>query len=152
MISSLIPNLGYISEAAAFLLDQRLGLNIVPYTGIVHLSSPTFYYTKSHRLQALNSPEIGLPEKKGSFQAFVKGYTDANKFFAEYPWPEEEQSTDKSTPDSETASASESVEVIEEFRWTEEVKEQFREEFEKLVVLDYLIRNTGMFDAQNVWK
>lgn len=36
----LIPNLSYISEAAASLLDERLQLHIVPPTQLVSLSSP----------------------------------------------------------------------------------------------------------------
>ncbi|RKP28102.1 phosphatidylinositol 3 and 4-kinase-domain-containing protein [Syncephalis pseudoplumigaleata] len=88
----LIPNLGYLSEAAAFLLDQRLGLNIVPRTGIVQLASPSFHYGKARRkLAGRAGGEEGydiLPEKIGSFQLFVDGYEDAGRFFSRYPWTE----------------------------------------------------------------
>lgn len=40
--SCLIPNLGYVSEAAASVVDRHLGLNIVPRTDIITLSSPAF--------------------------------------------------------------------------------------------------------------
>lgn len=30
------------------------------------------------------------------------------------------------------------------FQWTEALQQNFREELEKLVILDYLMRNTGM--------
>lgn len=42
----LIPNLSYVSEAAASLLDTRLQLNIVPPTQLVSLSSPVSHATK----------------------------------------------------------------------------------------------------------
>ena len=40
----LIPNLSYVSEAAAYVLDAQLRTNLVPYTDIVYLSSKSFYY------------------------------------------------------------------------------------------------------------
>ena len=40
--SCLIPNLGYISETAACVLDRQLQSYIVPHTEIVELRSPTF--------------------------------------------------------------------------------------------------------------
>ncbi|KTF89253.1 hypothetical protein cypCar_00004674 [Cyprinus carpio] len=80
----LIPNQGYLSEAAASLVDQKLGLGIVPKT------------------------------KVGSFQLFVEGYHEADywlrKFEAE-PLPEN-------------------------------MRKQLQSQFERLVVLDYVIRNT----------
>ena len=43
--SCIIPNLGYISEAAASYIDRRLGLFVVPRTEVVKLASPTFHYS-----------------------------------------------------------------------------------------------------------
>ena len=40
----LIPNLSYLSETAASLLDRRLSTDIVPRTGLARLSSPSFFY------------------------------------------------------------------------------------------------------------
>lgn len=40
----LIPNLSYVSEAAASHLDRRMGLGIVPRTEVISLSSPAFFY------------------------------------------------------------------------------------------------------------
>ena len=40
----LIPNLSYVSEAAAYVLDARLRTNLVPYTDIAYLSSKSFFY------------------------------------------------------------------------------------------------------------
>ena len=40
---------------------------------------------------------------------------------------------------------SESYQLGKRFVWTPELQLQFREQFEKLVLLDYLMRNTGNF-------
>lgn len=81
----------YISEAAASLLDRRLDLYIVPPTYLVSLSSPVstflfpcgrlaypflsqaFFYDWLDR----NAVKKGkaLPEKIGSMQYFLNGYT-----------------------------------------------------------------------------
>ncbi|GLG98782.1 Phosphatidylinositol 4-kinase type 2-beta [Gryllus bimaculatus] len=82
--SCLIPNQGYLSEAGASLVDQKLQLNVVPKT------------------------------KAGSFQLFVDGYKDADYWlrkFELYPLPGK-------------------------------VQHDFQLQFERLVVLDYIIRNT----------
>ena len=44
--SCLIPNQGYMSEAGASLVDQKLGLNVVPNTKVVKLASETFNYLR----------------------------------------------------------------------------------------------------------
>ncbi|XP_060517839.1 phosphatidylinositol 4-kinase type 2-alpha isoform X1 [Cylas formicarius] len=126
--SCLIPNQGYISEAAAYLVDAKLGLNIVPKTKVVKLVSETFNYLRIDRQKArvkraimeqfpnvgLRFNRIGLPPKVGSFQLFVENYKDADywlrRFEAE-PLP---------PPLAKT----------------------FQLQFERLVVLDYVIRNT----------
>lgn len=107
--SSLIPNTGYISEASASLLDQHLGLDIVPRTELISLASPTFSYSFFDRRKK------PLPEKMGSFQIFVRGFKDATICIKEF----------------QTVSL------------TENLQYQFRLNFERLVILDYLIRNTG---------
>ncbi|GJJ06062.1 hypothetical protein Clacol_000250 [Clathrus columnatus] len=70
--SCLIPNLSYISEAAASLLDTRLQLYIVPRTELVTFSSPAFFYDWLDR----NATKKGkpLPGKIGSMQMFMHGY------------------------------------------------------------------------------
>ncbi|KAI6026296.1 phosphatidylinositol 3 and 4-kinase-domain-containing protein [Pisolithus microcarpus] len=83
--SCLIPNLSYISEAAASLLDERLALNIVPRTQLVSLSSPAFFYDWLDRSAAKKGKP--LPEKIGSMQLFLHGYTDASEFLRKHPWP-----------------------------------------------------------------
>ncbi|XP_012687689.2 phosphatidylinositol 4-kinase type 2-alpha-like [Clupea harengus] len=124
----LVLNQGYLSEAGASLVDQRLSLNIVPKTKVVYLASETFHYSaidrvksKGKRLAMEKVPKvgqrfhrIGLPPKVGSFQLFVEGHKDADywlrRFEAE-PLPEN-------------------------------TNRQLQLHFERLVVLDYIIRNT----------
>ncbi|KAL7845426.1 hypothetical protein AOLI_G00236180 [Acnodon oligacanthus] len=119
---------GYLSEAGASLVDQKLELNIVPRTRVVYLASETFNYSaidrvksRGKRLALEKVPKvgqrfhrIGLPPKVGSFQLFVDGYKDADfwlrRFEAE-PLPEN-------------------------------TNRQLQLQFERLVVLDYIIRNT----------
>ncbi|XP_056386835.1 phosphatidylinositol 4-kinase type 2-alpha isoform X2 [Hyla sarda] len=124
----LVLNQGYLSEAGASLVDQKLELNIVPRTRVVYLASETFNYSaidrvksRGKRLALEKVPKVGqrfnrvgLPPKVGSFQLFVKGYKDADywlrRFEAE-PLPEN-------------------------------TNRQLQLQFERLVVLDYIIRNT----------
>lgn len=75
----------YISEAAASLLDTRLNLHIVPRTELVSFSSPAFFYDWIDRAAAKKGKP--LPEKIGSLQYFLHGYTDASVFLREHPWP-----------------------------------------------------------------
>ncbi|KAJ3570961.1 hypothetical protein NP233_g4066 [Leucocoprinus birnbaumii] len=75
----------YISEAAASLLDRRLELYIVPPTYLVSLSSTAFFYDWLDRSAAKKGKP--LPEKIGSMQYFLHGYTDASEFLRKHPWP-----------------------------------------------------------------
>jgi hypothetical protein len=77
--SCIIPNIGYISEAAASYLDRRLELNVCPRTEVVSLASPSFYYSASDMHNYRNG--VPLPNKMGSFQLFLKGFKDATTFF-----------------------------------------------------------------------
>ncbi|XP_054600824.1 phosphatidylinositol 4-kinase type 2-alpha [Nothobranchius furzeri] len=124
----LVLNQGYLSEAGASLVDQKLELNIVPRTKVVYLASETFNYSAIDRVKSRGKKlalekvpkvgqrfhRIGLPPKIGSFQLFVDGYKDADfwlrRFEAE-PLPEN-------------------------------TNRQLLLQFERLVVLDYIIRNT----------
>lgn len=126
--SCLIPNQGYMSEAGASLVDQKLGLDVVPKTRIVKLASETFNYLridveKSKAKKVVNEhfPKVGrrfnrlgLPPKKGSFQLFVSGYKDADFHLRKF----------ESDP------------------LGSETSKSFQLQFERLVVLDYIIRNT----------
>ncbi|KAG2185953.1 hypothetical protein INT43_002391 [Umbelopsis isabellina] len=165
--SCLIPNLGYMSEAATSLIDRRLKLNIVPFTDVVHLSSPTFHYDRSDRKASnpqLSSPRP-LPSKIGSFQCFLNDFNDAGVFLRNHPFP-----TDAFYSSSRTVvkkrslvfnclGAAEDDDDIDQemqgrvtqreqgsdkqgFQWTKRLQQQFKREFENLAILDYLIRNT----------
>eukprot|EP00117_Sycon_ciliatum_P004647 scpid44495/ scgid8925/ Phosphatidylinositol 4-kinase type 2-beta; Phosphatidylinositol 4-kinase type II-beta len=124
----LVPNLGYLSEAGASIVDEKLGLDIVPTTKVVYLASGSFHYstfdraaTGARQLASETLPsrirhhvKTGLPLKEGSFQLFVKGYRDAEYWLRQF--------------DSEPLST--------------EISNNFQLLFEKLVCLDYIIRNT----------
>ncbi|KAJ3336552.1 phosphatidyl inositol kinase [Gonapodya sp. JEL0774] len=196
----LIPNLGYVSEAAASFVDRKMGLNIVPRTEIVSLASPAFHYsTADRRAYAKSTPERPrpLPPKTGSFQLFVSGFKDSGSFFkegyeraaAENPVqsgslcrPGSAMKTSSIGAGTDYASARSSVRnsmaSMEGFAgidagettdtessgqtagargkeretvgrvaghpmgWSERTQKEFQLQFERLVVLDYLIRNT----------
>ncbi|OAX42520.1 hypothetical protein K503DRAFT_766700 [Rhizopogon vinicolor AM-OR11-026] len=169
----LIPNLSYISEAAGSLLDERLGLNIVPRTQLVSLSSPAFFYDWIDRSATKKGKP--LPEKIGSMQYFLHGYTDASDFLRKHPWPGRsiadtfddsshrkglptkrclgalkiicgrtgDEDVDEEDPEEERLfDASEENESGRPFYWSRVLQQSFREELEKLVILDYLMLNT----------
>ena len=163
----LIPNLSYVSEAAAYVLDSRLRTNLVPYTDIVYLSSKSFYYDFWDRRSYWRGKK-SLPAKVGSFQAFLKGYKDANIFLREHPWPDQANSgfdpddvqSKKKRPawadcrpgtmqsDNDEYNRGPISSPMQEeppgkvFHWSSTLKQAFREELEKLVILDYIMRNT----------
>ncbi|KAK3805841.1 MAG: phosphatidylinositol 3 and 4-kinase-domain-containing protein [Benniella sp.] len=137
--SCLIPNLGYLSEAATSLVDRRLKLSIVPTTEVVWLSSPAFHYDYLDRRAAkLQKGAKPLPDKVGSFQLFLHGFNDANLFLRDHPWPIE------TAGDSSGSSIRGNADAVHGtgFSWTPALQQQFREQFEKMIILDYLIRNT----------
>ncbi|XP_045504015.1 phosphatidylinositol 4-kinase type 2-beta isoform X2 [Colias croceus] len=124
--SCLIPNQGYLSEAGASLVDSKIGLKIVPKTRVVKLVSETFNYLRIDRERSrlkraiteqfpnLRFNRMGLPPKMGSFQLFVEGYKDADYWLRRF---------EQDPP-------------------PEHVMKKFQLQFERLVVLDYIIRNT----------
>ena len=160
----LIPNLSYVSEAAAYVLDLQLRTNIVPHTQVIWLSSKSFYYDFWEKGGFWRRNKT-LPAKPGSFQVFLKGYKDATLFLKEHPWPD--QSTVDFRPDivdkrkrrpltncmpgvqlsddeGETSRipSPSPQENVPKFAWTTTLKQAFREQLEKLVILDYIMRNT----------
>ncbi|XP_003226170.1 phosphatidylinositol 4-kinase type 2-beta [Anolis carolinensis] len=124
----LVPNQGYLSEAGACLVDSKLGLGVVPKTKVVWIVSETFNYSAIDRAKSRGKKyalekvpkvgkkfhRIGLPPKVGSFQLFVEGYKEADYWLRKFE-------TDP---------------------LPENTRKQFQSQFEKLVVLDYVIRNT----------
>ncbi|OAA59558.1 phosphatidylinositol 4-kinase type 2 subunit [Niveomyces insectorum RCEF 264] len=210
----LIPNLSYVSEAAAYVLDAQLRTHMVPYTDVVYLASRAFHYPFWDRYSHSRNRKP-LPPKPGSFQVFLKGFQDANVFLREHPWPDQylsgfrtsdgrrrrrrrrrwadncrpggpksSSSTNGSSSRASTNTAttpgshggsptggggggdydyldeddySDSDDEVSgsarnspgratpgpgNFVWTEPLKQTFREELEKLVILDYIMRNT----------
>ena len=158
----LIPNLSYVSEAAAYTLDCRLRTNLVPYTDIVHLSSKSFHYDFWSRRNFYRKRKP-FPPKIGSFQVFLKGFKDANIFLREHPWPDRSgpytpsDSKRKSKGWRDTCRPGTGIDDDDEeerdplasgeqsprrFAWTDALQQSFREELEKLVILDYIMRNT----------
>lgn len=163
----LIPNLSYVSEAAAYVLDSRLRTYLVPYTDIVYLSSKSFFYDYWDR-RSFYRGKKPLPAKVGSFQVFLKGFKDANVFLREHPWPDQTNSglhpedapryrkkawTDVcKLPGSRSDEEDGNGHILSpplaadsstrDFQWTTAMKDSFREELEKLVILDYIMRNT----------
>lgn len=125
--SCLLNNVGYLSEAGASIVDKKLGLNIVPVTRVVHLTSESFNYSaidraksKTKMATAERLPKIGkkfnrlgLPPKLVSLQTFVSGYKDADYWLRRW---------DDTLSDTARA--------------------EFQLQFERLCVLDYLTRNT----------
>lgn len=126
--SCLVPNQGYLSEASAYIVDRQLQLGVVPKTRVVKLYSKTFNYSAIDRAKARTKRNvserfpkvgkhfnrIGLPPKVGSFQLFVENFEDAAVWLRKF----------------------------EEFPPEAEVKKEFQDQFERLVILDYIIRNT----------
>lgn len=122
----LIPNQGYLSEAGASLVDTKLNLDIVPKTRVVRLVSDTFNYpridrqkakikrTIKERMPTARFKRMTLPPKTGSFQLFVDGFKDADYWLRRFE--QEPLST--------------------------RMAQKFQLQFERLVVLDYIIRNT----------
>lgn len=156
--SCLIPNLSYISEAAACLLDRQLKTNIVPPTDVVWLTSTSFNYDYFDR-RAYTNKGKPLPAKQGSFQVFLEGFKDATEFLREHPWPDATPTKSRETQRRAWASCVGGSEAdndaIDEIQqeitsaspartqfWTEDLMQGMREELEKLVILDYIMRNT----------
>ena len=165
----LIPNLSYVSEAAAYVLDSRLRTNLVPYTDIVYLSSKSFYYDFWDRSNYWRKRKP-LPAKVGSFQVFLKGFKDANVFLRDHPWPDQanpgfrpedapkrkkrpwvetcrpsgttSDDDEEEAPSDIRSSATDEETQERRFTWTDALQQSFREELEKLVILDYIMRNT----------
>lgn len=157
--SCLIPNLSYISEAAACLLDRQLKTNIVPPTDVVWLTSMSFNYDYFDR-RAFSNKGKPLPAKQGSFQVFLEGFKDATEFLREHPWPDmaapiRSHETQKRAWSACVGSSDADSEAVDDLQneitssnplqtqfWTDSLMQGMREELEKLVILDYIMRNT----------
>ncbi len=138
--SFLMPSTGYVSEAAASLVDSFLNLRVVPRTQVGHLSSAVFVYpwwehyrvwSEAHPASSSGdepSPRDGpfapsqaareapkFPLKLGSFQLFVEGFEESAIV----------------------------LDRLEQMRpLPSDLQEAFQLEFERMTILDYAIRNT----------
>ncbi|EJS43137.1 lsb6p [Saccharomyces arboricola H-6] len=165
--SCLIPNLGYICESAASLLDRRLETHLVPFTDTASIESFNFYDNRKKWVFGYNL-QNKKQKKLGSFQLFLKDYIDADVFFHKYPLPgmysdvkhsfhyksSGEDGNHKPEVNTKLIDDTEfpkklnfsptSIESEEntEFEWTKSTLNQFRIELEKLIILDYIMRNT----------
>ena len=90
--SCLIPNQGYMSEAGASLVDERLGLNVVPKTKVVRLASDTFNYLRIDREKARakkmvseHFPKVGRHFHRLGLPPKVPYYFDFTTFVAIIP-------------------------------------------------------------------
>lgn len=120
----IFPYFSYLSEAGASLVDQKLNLNVVPKTKCVRLISETFNYpridrqkarikkTIKERIPAAKFNRMSLPPKVGSFQLYVDGYKDADYWIRRF----------------------------EQEPLPPQVLGNFQKQFERLVILDYIIR------------
>ncbi|KAG8930968.1 phosphatidyl inositol kinase, partial [Tulasnella sp. 408] len=150
----------YISEAAASLLDDRLGLNIVPRTQLVSLSSPAFSYGWVDRANYKKGKP--LPEKVGSMQTFMNGYKGQQEWNTYDDKPHRSgtaavkkcsnvlgvmcgrigEDVDDDDYDHMYDQQQRPEYPVGSFSWTPAMQQEFREELEKLIILDYLMRNT----------
>jgi phosphatidylinositol 4-kinase type 2 len=113
-IKELIKNGGYLCEVAASRLDKVYELHLVPVTFLVSLSSPAFHYTSKERKEAKRNT-TPLPAKTGSLQLFVRGFSDASDLITSL--------------------------TLKGFT-EQEYPKNFLDEFQRLCILDLLIRNT----------
>ena len=114
--------------------DKHMPIILFKFFQVVKLSAESFNYlaidrvksrTKqnlAHRFPNMRFDRIGLPPKVGSFQLFVQGYKDADYWLRRF------ETDETLSPDEQ---------------------KQFQHEFERLVVLDYIIRNTGWWSGWN---
>jgi len=125
--SCIMVGVGYVSEVAASVVDRFLSLDMVPRTEIVELAAPTFYYTLLERWQAHNRRQ-SMKEMDGSEQpySFYRGKFGSFQLFANDFRP--------------------AIEIFRELEGLPEMPtsliDAIHGEFERLVVLDYVIRNT----------
>ncbi|KAH8119500.1 phosphatidylinositol 3 and 4-kinase-domain-containing protein [Phellopilus nigrolimitatus] len=157
----LIPNLSYISEAAASLLDDRLNLNIVPKTQLVSFSSHAFFYDWLDR-NAAKKEETFTREnwKYAVFHARLpstRGLGGLYEILSMTPRTgqagagDEEDINDLEDPDEERAlyDASEDDGSSRQFYWSAVLQNSFREELEnnlpefiEPLPKDYIMHNT----------
>ncbi|KAL1243611.1 Phosphatidylinositol 4-kinase type 2-alpha [Trichinella spiralis] len=116
----ILANQAYLSEVGASIVDECLDLKIVPKTKVAYLASPTFNYSSAEKRKAEQQREhisgVNLPDKVGSLQCVVEGFQPCTfwlKVFA-------------------------SKKLLDD-----ELKYELQLLFERVIILDYIIRNTN---------
>ena len=141
----LILNIGYLSEAGASLIDSRLELGIVPCTTVLQFASPSFHYPSLPAPSIANGEwDYHLEAKTGSFQSFVYGFQSATAFLRQYPMPDISvirQRLELSQPETEVDDDAHEPLPVNDI-WTRELLLQFLQQFQRMAILDYVIRNT----------
>lgn len=154
------------------MLDYQLRTHLVPYTDVVWLSSKSFHYPYWDRrsfqkkkkplpakpgsfqvfLKGFKDANVFLRENPWPDQYWA-GFrsTDANRQRRKR-WTESCRPSSSAAADDAASSDEDEEERIggrsdtppgtNKFVWTEQLKQSFREELEKLVILDYIMRNT----------
>ncbi|KRX99411.1 Phosphatidylinositol 4-kinase type 2-beta [Trichinella pseudospiralis] len=112
-----LANHRYLSEVGASLVDQYLNLKVVPKTKVVYLASPTFNYSSKEKREAKklmeNTSDVKLPRKVGSLQCLVEGFKPCTFWLNEFATK----------------------------KLDEELEYELQLQFERVVVMDYMIRN-----------
>ncbi|KAL8290645.1 hypothetical protein RQP46_002903 [Phenoliferia psychrophenolica] len=139
----LIPQLSYLSEAAASLLDRRLDAHIVPRTEVVDLNASDFLRKYPYPGRPLAQTLDPSPRRRRRMTLFsplrcLCGRAEAE----EEDDPDDEDGWGWGGEDGGAIPRGVKREGGELFKWTEDMTTSFREELEKLVIFDYLIRNT----------
>lgn len=111
---------GYIAEAGAYLVDRYFEFGLVPPTNVVYLANPSFHYFPHDRPKVSTVQRVRENfhnvKKIGSFQTFVNGYMSSSS------------AIEKLRDESQELSPA--------------LVESFLHQFQRMVLLDYIIRNT----------
>ncbi|KRZ78761.1 Structural maintenance of chromosomes protein 6 [Trichinella papuae] len=114
----LLANQRYLSEVGASIVDEYLNLKVVPKTKVAYLASPTFCYSSKVKRKAKtlmeNTSDVKLPNKVGSLQCLVEGFKPSKFWLKQFA----------------------SKQPL-----SDELQYELKLQFERVVVMDYMIRN-----------
>ncbi|KRX12651.1 Phosphatidylinositol 4-kinase type 2-beta [Trichinella nelsoni] len=116
----ILANQAYLSEVGASIVDEYLDLKIVPKTKVAYLASPTFNYSSAEKRKAEQQRErisgVNLPDKVGSLQCVVEGFQPCTFWLKEFA----------------------SKKLLDD-----KLQYELQLLFERVIILDYIIRNTN---------
>ncbi|KRY47965.1 Phosphatidylinositol 4-kinase type 2-beta [Trichinella britovi] len=116
----ILANQAYLSEVGASIVDEYLDLKIVPKTKVAYLASPTFNYSSAEKRKAEQQRErisgVNLPDKVGSLQCVVEGFQPCTFWLKEFA----------------------SKKLLDN-----KLQYELQLLFERVIILDYIIRNTN---------